>query len=75
MPAPVQSWPEALVRTPAVAVIERAIEHRRPSHSLLLTGDDLAPVGVAHAVAANIPACNSSNTALSFPALIRGTTS
>jgi DNA polymerase III subunit delta' len=34
-------WPEALTGTPAVAVIERAIERQRLSHSLLLTGDDL----------------------------------
>ena len=35
------SWPEGLVGTPAVAVIERAIERRRLSHSLLLTANDL----------------------------------
>jgi DNA polymerase-3 subunit delta' len=52
MPAPAQSWPEALVGTPSVAVIERAIERRRLSHSLLLTGDDLGTlVGVAHTIA------------------------
>jgi DNA polymerase-3 subunit delta' len=35
-----------------VAVIERAIERQRLSHSLLLQGDDLATlVGVAHAIA------------------------
>jgi len=45
-------WPEALAGTPSVAVIERAIERRRLSHSLLLTGDDLGTlVGVAHAIA------------------------
>jgi DNA polymerase-3 subunit delta' len=45
-------WPEALQGTPSVAVIERAIERRRLSHSLLLTGDDLGTlVGVAHALA------------------------
>jgi len=34
------SWPASLAGTPAVAVIERAIERRRLSHSLLITGDD-----------------------------------
>ncbi len=33
-------WPTALVGTPAVSVIENAIEKRRLSHSLLLAGDD-----------------------------------
>ncbi len=33
-------WPESLTGSPAVTVIERAIAHRRLSHSLLLTGDD-----------------------------------
>ncbi len=33
-------WPESLTGSPAVAVIERAIERQRLSHSLLLTGDD-----------------------------------
>ena len=52
MPALAQSWPEALAGTPSVAVIERAIERQRLSHSLLLTGDDLGTlVGVAHAIA------------------------
>ncbi|MEY2880069.1 MAG: hypothetical protein RLZZ15_2449 [Verrucomicrobiota bacterium] len=45
-------WPPALVGTPAVAVIERAIERSRLSHSLLLHGDDLGTlVGVGHAIA------------------------
>ena len=39
MPATVP-WPPALEGTPAVSVIERAIERRRLSHSLLLAGDD-----------------------------------
>lgn len=48
-PAP---WPESLVGTPGVAVIEQAIARRRLSHSLLLHGDDLGVlVGVAHAIA------------------------
>lgn len=34
-------WPPSLVGTPTVAVIERAIERQRLSHSLLLHGDDL----------------------------------
>ncbi len=40
MPAP-SPWPSALAGTPAVAVIERAIERQRLAHSLLLHGDDL----------------------------------
>ncbi|MBL9204720.1 MAG: DNA polymerase III subunit gamma/tau [Opitutaceae bacterium] len=38
-PAP---WPEALAGTPAIVVIDQAIERRRLSHSLLLTGSDHA---------------------------------
>jgi len=46
------SWPASLVGTPAIAVIERAIEKRRLSHSLLLTGDDLDTLhAVAYAIA------------------------
>ncbi len=45
-------WPESLVGSPAVAVIEQAIARSRLSHSLLLHGDDLGTlVGVAHAIA------------------------
>jgi DNA polymerase-3 subunit delta' len=45
-------WPSALAGTPAVAVIENAIQRKRLSHSLLLQGDDLGTlVGVAHAIA------------------------
>ncbi|HWA84724.1 MAG TPA: DNA polymerase III subunit gamma/tau [Opitutus sp.] len=45
-------WPPALVGTPTVAVLERAIERQRLSHSLLLHGDDLGTlVLVAHAIA------------------------
>ncbi|MEO6876237.1 MAG: DNA polymerase III subunit gamma/tau [Opitutaceae bacterium] len=44
-------WPATLAGSPAVAVIERAIERQRLSHSLLLHGDDLGTlVGVAHAI-------------------------
>jgi DNA polymerase-3 subunit delta' len=60
MSAVAQPWPAALVGTPAVAVIERAIERRRLSHSLLLQGDDLESlVAVAYAIAdrlLNVPA-------------------
>jgi DNA polymerase-3 subunit delta' len=46
------AWPSALAGTPTVAVIERAIERQRLSHSLLLHGDDLDTlVLVAHAIA------------------------
>lgn len=45
-------WPEALVGTPAIAVIERAIERNRLSHSLLIHGDDLDTlVAIANAIA------------------------
>jgi DNA polymerase-3 subunit delta' len=45
-------WPPALVGTPTVAVIERAIDRQRLSHSLLLHGDDLDTLLlVAHAIA------------------------
>ena len=45
-------WPNSLVGSPAVAVIEQAIARSRLSHSLLLHGDDLGTlVGVAHAIA------------------------
>lgn len=40
MPAASTPWPSSLAGTPAVAVIERAIERKRLSHSLLITGDD-----------------------------------
>lgn len=39
---PAAPWPEALGGTPAVAVIEAALARGRLSHSLLLTGSDLA---------------------------------
>ena len=49
--AAVVGWPEALVGTPAVAVIERAIERRRLSHSLLITGDEIETLqAVAYAI-------------------------
>ena len=46
------AWPSALAGTPAVAVIEQAIERQRLSHSLLLQGDDPDTLtGVAQAIA------------------------
>src|SRR3954471_4189748 len=45
-------WPPALVGTPSVAVIERAIARDRLSHSLLLTADDVETLSlVATAIA------------------------
>lgn len=49
---PSVSWPESLAGTPAVVVIEKALERDRLAHSLLLHGDDLDTlVLVAHAIA------------------------
>jgi DNA polymerase-3 subunit delta' len=46
------SWPESLAGTPAVVVIEKALERDRLAHSLLLHGDDLDTlVLVAYAIA------------------------
>ncbi|HXA13947.1 MAG TPA: DNA polymerase III subunit gamma/tau [Opitutaceae bacterium] len=46
------TWPPALAGTPAVAVIERALERQRLAHSLLLHGDDHDTlVAIAHAIA------------------------
>lgn len=48
----VTSWPPALVGSPAIAVLEKAIAHQRLSHSLLLHGDDLSTLlAVAQAIA------------------------
>ena len=45
-------WPTALAGTPAVAVIERAIERSRLANSLLLHGENLGTLAmVAHAIA------------------------
>ncbi|HET7537136.1 MAG TPA: DNA polymerase III subunit gamma/tau [Candidatus Didemnitutus sp.] len=45
-------WPETLAGTPAVAVIERAIERQRLANSLLLHGENLATLAnVAHGIA------------------------
>ncbi|HWL14709.1 MAG TPA: DNA polymerase III subunit gamma/tau [Opitutus sp.] len=60
-------WPPALAGTPAVAVIERAIERQRLSHSLLLHGDDLPTlVAVAHAIADRL--LNGPDSSARFPA-------
>ena len=49
---PAFPWPDSLQGTPAVAVIERAIERQRLSHSLLVTGDEYETlVAVSHAIA------------------------
>ncbi|PTX94190.1 DNA polymerase III subunit gamma/tau [Opitutus sp. ER46] len=48
--SPVAPWPEALVGTPAIVVIEQAIARQRLSHSVLLHGDDhdtLAAIALA----------------------------
>ncbi len=51
MTAPL-AWPDALAGTPTVAVLERAIERERLSHSLLLHGENLGTLAyVAHAIA------------------------
>ncbi len=51
MPAPLP-WPSALTGTPAVSVLERAIERQRLAHSLLLHGENLGTLAtVAHAIA------------------------
>lgn len=47
----VAPWPAALVGTPTVAVLERALEKRRLAHSLLLHGENLGTLAtVAHAI-------------------------
>jgi len=52
MTAAFSPWPTALAGSPAVAVIERAIQRQRLSHSLLLHGDDPeALLGIAQAIA------------------------
>jgi DNA polymerase-3 subunit delta' len=63
MPAP---WPATLAGTPTVAVIERAIQRQRLSHSLLLHGDDLDTlVALAHAIADRL--LNPPDSAGTFP--------
>jgi DNA polymerase-3 subunit delta' len=66
VPSAPLSWPSSLAGTPAVAVIERAIERRRLSHSLLITGDDHdILVVVAHAIADRL--LNTSQSSAPFP--------
>lgn len=46
------SWPDSLAGTPAVTVIERAIQRERLANSLLLHGENLATLAtVAHGIA------------------------
>lgn len=66
MPPASLSWPPSLAGTPAVAVIERAIERRRLSHSLLITGDDHdILLAVAHAIADRL--LNTPQSSAPFP--------
>jgi DNA polymerase-3 subunit delta' len=59
-------WPSSLAGTPAVAVIERAIERRRLSHSLLITGDDHdILLAVAHAISDRL--LNTPESTAAFP--------
>lgn len=52
MPSTATPWPESLVGTPAIAVIEQAIARQRLSHSVLLHGDDHDTlVAIANAIA------------------------
>jgi len=52
VPPAVTPWPPAVAGTPTAAVIDRAIERGRLSHSLLLHGDDFDTLLlVAHAIA------------------------
>jgi DNA polymerase III subunit delta' len=61
-----QPWPATLVGTPSVAVIERAIERKRLSHSLLITGDDLDTLqAVAGAIADRL--LNTAESSAPFP--------
>jgi len=60
------AWPPALAGTPAVTVIERALEGRRLSHSLLLHGDDSDTlVALAHAIADRL--LNGAGAAATYP--------
>jgi DNA polymerase-3 subunit delta' len=60
------TWPPALAGTPAVAVIERALERQRLAHSLLLHGDDHETlVAIAHAIADRL--LNGPDAAAKFP--------
>ncbi|MFA5058475.1 MAG: DNA polymerase III subunit gamma/tau [Opitutaceae bacterium] len=60
------SWPETLAGTPAVVVIEQALQRDRLGHSLLLHGDDPDTlVLVAHAIADRL--LNEAGGARHFP--------
>jgi DNA polymerase III subunit delta' len=60
-------WPASLVGTPAITVIERALDRRRLSHSLLLTGEELETLtAVAHGIADRL--LNSAHTEGAAPA-------
>lgn len=60
------AWPPALAGTPAVAVIEHALDRRRLGHSLLLHGDDHDTlVAVAHAIADRL--LNGPDAAAKYP--------
>jgi len=60
------SWPESLAGTPAVVVIEKALQRDRLGHSLLLHGDDLDTLAlVARAIADRL--LNESPDAKQFP--------
>lgn len=49
---PTATWPDSLAGTPAVAVIERAIDRERLANSLLLHGENLGTLAlVAHGIA------------------------
>jgi DNA polymerase-3 subunit delta' len=66
VPAPSLPWPASLTGTPAVTVIERAIERRRLSHSLLITGEDHdILLAVAHAIADRL--LNTPQSSAPFP--------
>ena len=66
MSAPSLPWPTSLTGTPAVAVIERAIERRRLSHSLLITGEDHdLLLAVAHSIADRL--LNTPQSSAPFP--------
>lgn len=59
-------WPTSLAGSPAVAVIEQAIERQRLSHSLLITGDDPETlVAVALAIADRL--LNAQGASAHFP--------
>lgn len=70
MPAAL-AWPASLADTPAVAVIERAIEQKRLSHSILLQGEDVEMLlAIAHAMAdriLNVPGASASFAPVQHP--------